>query len=74
MIGDALYPAIVRHQPTVAAKITGMLLELDNGDIMTILDSEHQLGSAVEAAMALLLTPGSAASAMTDQHLEGPSA
>eukprot|EP00974_Lingulodinium_polyedra_P082002 7939165-Lingulodinium_polyedra.AAC.1 len=41
---------------------------------MAILDSEHLLGSAVEAAMALLSTTGSAASAMTDQHLEGPNA
>eukprot|EP00974_Lingulodinium_polyedra_P047219 4529002-Lingulodinium_polyedra.AAC.1 len=39
---------------------------------MATLDSEHLLGSAVEAAMALLSTAGSAAAAVTDQHREGP--
>eukprot|EP00974_Lingulodinium_polyedra_P055285 5317464-Lingulodinium_polyedra.AAC.1 len=74
MIGDELYPTVAKYQPTVAAKITGMLLELDNGELMTLLDSEHQLRSAVEIAMRVLETPGSAASAAasaaTDQRLE----
>eukprot|EP00974_Lingulodinium_polyedra_P039918 3830858-Lingulodinium_polyedra.AAC.1 len=38
---------------------------------MTLLDSEHQLGSAVEAARGVLAAPGSAASADTRQHLDG---
>eukprot|EP00974_Lingulodinium_polyedra_P065655 6349064-Lingulodinium_polyedra.AAC.1 len=39
---------------------------------MDALDSEHLLGSAIEAAMALRSTAAVAAEAMTDQHRQGP--
>eukprot|EP00974_Lingulodinium_polyedra_P071420 6909657-Lingulodinium_polyedra.AAC.1 len=48
-----------------------MLLELDNGELMDLLDSEQQLGGAVEAALGVLATDGTAADG-TDQHLSDP--
>eukprot|EP00974_Lingulodinium_polyedra_P030083 2897474-Lingulodinium_polyedra.AAC.1 len=63
MLGDALYTAVARHQPAAAAEITGMLLELDNGEIMDALDSEHVLSGVIEAAMALRSPAGTTSAA-----------
>eukprot|EP00974_Lingulodinium_polyedra_P003831 359975-Lingulodinium_polyedra.AAC.1 len=54
MIGDQLYPTIAMCHPTLAAKITGMLLELDSDELATILDSDAHLGRAVTAAVRML--------------------
>eukprot|EP00913_Durusdinium_trenchii_P024850 g23324.t1 len=43
MIGERLFPAISKHQPELAGKITGMMLEMDNSELLILLDSEHQL-------------------------------
>jgi polyadenylate-binding protein len=34
MIGEALFPKIRNLQPDMAGKITGMLLEMDNSELM----------------------------------------
>lgn len=34
MIGEALFPKIRNMQPDMAGKITGMLLEMDNSELM----------------------------------------
>eukprot|EP00974_Lingulodinium_polyedra_P058081 5592515-Lingulodinium_polyedra.AAC.1 len=54
MFGDQLYPTIATYHPTLATKIIGMLLELDNDELMTVLDSDAQLGHAVDAAVRML--------------------
>ena len=43
MIGEYLYPAVKRYEPAIADRITGMILELDNTELLAILESDEQL-------------------------------
>merc|ERR1711933_449113 len=54
MIGEKLYPAIAKHQPELAGKITGMMLEMDNSELLILLESDIQLKSKVDEAMKVL--------------------
>merc|ERR1740120_298184 len=54
MIGEKLYPAIARLQPELAGKITGMMLEMDNSELLILLESEQQLKGKVDEAMQVL--------------------
>merc|ERR1712110_692509 len=54
MIGEKLYPAIARLQPELAGKITGMMLEMDNSELLILLESEQQLKGKVDEAMVVL--------------------
>jgi len=56
MIGEKLYPAITKYQPELAGKITGMMLEMDNTELLTLLDSEQQLKNKVDEALRVLET------------------
>uniref|UniRef100_A0A8B9F7K4 PABC domain-containing protein n=1 Tax=Amazona collaria TaxID=241587 RepID=A0A8B9F7K4_9PSIT len=47
MIGERLYPLIHAVHPTLAGKITGMLLEIDNSELLLLLESPDSLHSKV---------------------------
>eukprot|EP00928_Gymnodinium_smaydae_P021524 TRINITY_DN1840_c0_g1_i14.p2 TRINITY_DN1840_c0_g1~~TRINITY_DN1840_c0_g1_i14.p2 ORF type:complete len:153 (-),score=40.27 TRINITY_DN1840_c0_g1_i14:97-555(-) len=54
MIGEKLYPMIAKTQPELAGKITGMMLEMDNSELLILLESEAQLKVKVDEAMRVL--------------------
>ncbi|XP_059379872.1 embryonic polyadenylate-binding protein B-like isoform X1 [Carassius carassius] len=54
LLGERLYPLIQALYPTLAGKITGMLLEIDNSELLHMLEAPESLHSKVEEAVAVL--------------------
>jgi polyadenylate-binding protein len=54
MIGERLYPLIYRHQPSKSGKITGMLLEMDNAELLHLIDTPDALLSKIDEALTVL--------------------
>ncbi|KAF6100499.1 poly(A) binding protein cytoplasmic 1 [Phyllostomus discolor] len=54
MLGERLFPLIQNMHPTLAGKITGMLLEIDNSELLHMLESPESLRSKVDEAVAVL--------------------
>jgi polyadenylate-binding protein len=54
MLGERLFPLIQEKYHNVAGKVTGMLLEMDNAEILHLLDDRDLLTSRVEEAVAVL--------------------
>jgi polyadenylate-binding protein len=54
MLGERLFPLIQNMQPDLAGKITGMLLEIDNTELLHMLESRESLKAKVEEAIAVL--------------------
>ncbi|XP_016067126.1 PREDICTED: polyadenylate-binding protein 1-like [Miniopterus natalensis] len=54
MLGEWLFPLIQAIQPTLASKITGMLLEMDNSELLLMLESPESLCSKVDEAVEVL--------------------
>ncbi|KAF2674379.1 polyadenylate binding protein [Microthyrium microscopicum] len=53
MLGEALYPKIHDTQPELAGKITGMLLEMDNTELINLLSSPDALNQKVQEAVSV---------------------
>ncbi|XP_053381793.1 polyadenylate-binding protein 1A-like [Mercenaria mercenaria] len=53
-LGERLFPLIQRLYPDLAGKITGMLLETDNSDLLHMLESTESLKTKVDEAVDIL--------------------
>ena len=66
MLGETLFPRIQRTYPELARKITGMLLEMDNAELLHMLEDGDSLKRWVEKAVVVIQrTPPR----MTYQHI-----
>jgi len=54
VLGERLYNYIMRKHPNEAAKVTGMLLEMDNSEILNLLDTSDLLDSKIGEALDVL--------------------
>ena len=53
MLGEALYPKIHEQQPELAGKITGMLLEMDNAELLNLTNDDNALRNKVNEALSV---------------------
>ncbi|SPO05013.1 probable Polyadenylate-binding protein, cytoplasmic and nuclear [Cephalotrichum gorgonifer] len=51
MLGELIFPKIQAMQPDLAGKITGMLLEMDNSELINLIDDGDALKHKVDEAM-----------------------
>jgi polyadenylate-binding protein len=58
MLGEALYPLIHASQPDLAGKITGMLLEMENVELLTLIETPTALTEKVDEALTVLAAWG----------------
>ena len=69
MLGERLYPLICETHPELAGKITGMLLEIDNAELLHMLDEADLLKRKVDEAVSVLR-----AHQIKEQHAKVPPA
>lgn len=54
ILGERLYPLIHKEKKELAGKITGMLLEMDNSELLNLLESPEDLTEKVNEAVQVL--------------------
>jgi polyadenylate-binding protein len=54
LLGDALYPLVAERFPQAAGKLTGMLLQMDNSEILHLLEDHVTLQQELEKANEVL--------------------
>ena len=54
LLGERLFPLIQNVEPALAGKITGMLLEMDNGELLNLLESPDALNAKIMEALSVL--------------------
>ncbi|CAD2105000.1 polyadenylate-binding protein, putative [Plasmodium vinckei lentum] len=54
VLGENLFPLVANYHPTLAGKITGMMLEMDNSELLILLENEDQLKKKIDEALAVL--------------------
>ena len=55
MLGERLFPLIQGLFPDMAGKITGMLLEIDNSELVHMLEHKESLSSKVHKYLNFLI-------------------
>jgi polyadenylate-binding protein len=58
MLGEQLFPKVEALNPKLAGKITGMLLEMDNSEVVMLLEEPAELSSKVGEALDVLKQHG----------------
>ena len=58
VLGERLYNYILRRHPQEAAKVTGMLLEMDNTEIISLLENTENLDNKIAEALDVLRRHG----------------
>jgi polyadenylate-binding protein len=61
VLGERLYPLVAAVESTLAGKITGMLLQMEVGEVVHLLDSRDALQDSIREALDVLQTAGFAA-------------
>lgn len=54
MLGEQLYPLVERLEPEYSGKVTGMLLEMDQTEVLHLIESPDALKDKVAEAMDVL--------------------
>merc|ERR1719473_1347634 len=54
MLGEKIFPMISRIHPEMAGKITGMMLEMDNSELLMLIETPEQLKGKVDEALRVL--------------------
>ena len=54
MLGERLFPLIQQSHSELAGKITGMLLEMDNSELLHLLEDGNALNAKVSEAVKVL--------------------
>ncbi|XP_010519297.1 PREDICTED: polyadenylate-binding protein 8-like [Tarenaya hassleriana] len=67
MLGENLYPLVEQLEPDSAAKVTGMLLEMDQTEVLHLLESPEALKAKVAEAMEVLRSVQQQAGGAADQ-------
>ena len=53
-LGEELYKMIYMQHPSLAGKITGMLLEMDTAELINLIESKDALAGKIEEALEVL--------------------
>ena len=54
LLGEALYPLVDSIEPASSAKITGMLLEMDQSEVLHLIEDSKALSDKVQEAVTVL--------------------
>jgi len=73
-LGERIYPRVQALQPTLAGKITGMLLELSPAQILLMLASEDSLRQKVEEAYEIILRHAATTQSTSEQQQQAAAA
>eukprot|EP00983_Pelagomonas_calceolata_P120386 1160702-Pelagomonas_calceolata.AAC.5 len=58
MIREHLHQLVSKLQPRIAGMVTGMLLEMDNAELLMVLDDNKMLRTKVDEAMTVSIWNG----------------
>jgi len=67
MLGERIFMMVQTREPDLAGKITGMLLEMDNSELLHLLESPEGLSAKVDEAMAVLRAHNAASNSQASE-------